>query len=137
MMLNITRQLHQMKKYLIPTIPEEESTPLVRALVAMIEVLIEENGQLRETIQQPRDEIAVLKGEKAKLKFKPSKMEQEAGKLETKDDKNNDDKKRAGSAKSSKTAELVIHEDRIITPQTPIPLGSRFKDIGILSFRDW
>ena len=127
MMLNITRQLHQMKKHLVPTIPEEESTPVVRALVAMIEVLIEENGQLRETIQQLRDEIAVLKGEKAKPKFKPSKMEQEAGKPETKDDKNNDDKKRAGSAKSSKTAGLVIHEERVITPQTPIPPGSRFK----------
>jgi hypothetical protein len=35
MMLNITRQLHQMKKHLVPTIPEEESTPVVRALVAM------------------------------------------------------------------------------------------------------
>ena len=128
MMLNITRQLHQMKKHLVPTIPEEESTPLVRALVAMIEILIEENGQLREKIQQLRDEIAVLKGEKAKPKFKPSKMEQEAGKPEIKDDhKNDDDKKRAGSEKISKTAELVIHEECIITPQTPIPPGSRFK----------
>jgi hypothetical protein len=83
----------------------------------MIEVLIEENGQLRETIQQLRDEIAVLK---AKPKFKPSKMEQEVGKPEIKDGHEKDDnKKRPSSEKISKIAELIIHEDRIIMECQP------------------
>jgi hypothetical protein len=94
----------------------------------MIEALMEEDQQLRKTTQQLRDEIAVLKGEKAKPKFKPSKMEQEASKTEIKDGhEKDDDKKRPGSEKISKTAELIIHEECIISPKTPIPSRLRFK----------
>jgi len=97
----------------------------------MIEGLAEENQRQAETIQQMRDEIAVLKGEKAKPKFKSSKMDEETDKAkdgetggETGD---GEKKKRPGSAKSSKTAELAIHEERVISPEAPVPPGSRFK----------
>lgn len=99
---------------------------MVKALVAMIEGLVEENQRQAEAIQQMRDGIAVLKGEKAKPKFKSSKMDEETDKA--KDGETGDgEKKRPGSAKRSKTAELRIDEERIIAPEAPVPPGSRFK----------
>jgi hypothetical protein len=35
--------------------------------------------------------------------------------------------KRPGSEKRSKTASLVIHEERVVAPAEPVPEGSRFK----------
>ena len=58
----------------IPPISAEEATPLVKMLVAMIESLQEKIQCLECNLQQMRDEIAVLKGEKAKPKFKSRKM---------------------------------------------------------------
>jgi hypothetical protein len=57
---------------------------------------------LTETIQQLRDEIAVLKGEKSKPKFKPSGME-----IETEPDAKSDgeDLSGKGSNKRSKMME--------------------------------
>ena len=107
----------------------------------MIEGLAEENQRQAETIQQMRDEIAVLKGEKAKPKFKSSKMDEETDKAkdgetggETGD---GEKKKRPGSAKSSKTAELAIHEERVISPEAPVPPDRDSRDTGISSFRVW
>jgi hypothetical protein len=110
----------------LPPIPPEEETPLVKMLVAIIERLMEENQRQAETIQQMRDEIAVLKGEKGKPKFKSSKMDQKAGKKDD-DIDGEDKKKRPGSAKRSKTGELVIHEEKVIAPQEAIPPDARFK----------
>jgi hypothetical protein len=111
----------------LPDIPEAERTPLIEQLVGLIEALAEANRRQAETIQQLRDEIAVLKGEKPKPKFKPSGMEDQtdpdtsgAGTGEPKD-------RRAGSTKRHKTQELTIHEDCPIAPSTALPPGSRFK----------
>ena len=60
-------------------IPDAERTPLVNQLLVLIEQVIEENLRLKETIQQLRDEVARLKGEKGKPKFKASGMERETG----------------------------------------------------------
>ena len=113
----------------MPPIAEEEMTPLVKKLVAMIENLREENQRLKEEAQQMRDEIAVLKGEKAKPKFKPSKMDENTDKDKADADQGEDAEKlkRAGSAKRSKTAQLQIHEERVISPATPVPPDARFK----------
>ena len=91
-----------------------------------------------ECIQELKDEIARLKGEKEKPKIKPSRLE-----LEDKDPQSNEDeasetssednpnaepkKKRAGSAKRKKTRELTIHENKVIEPIEEIPTGSEFK----------
>ena len=87
-----------------------------------------------ECIQQLKDEIARLKGEKGKPKIKPSRLEGvEKGQKEEKDSSKSENeekkekKKRPGSAKRQKTANLTIHETKIIEPKEEIPLGSEFK----------
>jgi len=48
----------------LPEIRPEERTPLVEALLAIIQFLLDRNQQLEETVLQLRDEIAILKGQK-------------------------------------------------------------------------
>lgn len=55
----------------LPEIPETERTALVERLLVLIEALAQENQREAETIQQLRDEIAVLKGEQGKPTFHP------------------------------------------------------------------
>lgn len=116
----------------LPPIPDSERTALIEELVRLIETLAEETHQQAKTIQQLRDEIAALKGQKGKPRFKPSGMEQKAGQGEDQGD--DEDKpqgtgseKRPGSSKRAKTAQLSIHEERRIPPSQPPPAGSRFK----------
>lgn len=100
----------------IPDIPEEELTPVVVQLLEIIRYQAE-------MIQSLRDEIAVIKGNKPKPKIKPSGMEKDNKK--DKDKKQSDDK-RPGSAKRSKTKDLIIHETISIAAEN-VPEGSIFK----------
>ena len=117
----------------IPDIPESELTPLVKLLLAIIanqstviskqaeqiskqaEQISKQAEQIqraKEQIQGLRDDIAVLKGEKAKPKVPKSTLEDpDKGK------EKNPNEQRPGSAKRSKTAELVIHETICLTPE--------------------
>jgi len=61
----------------MPKVPDAERSPLVDQLLVLIERLIQDNLRQAEAIQQLRDEIAVLKGEKGKPKFKASGMDRE------------------------------------------------------------
>ena len=107
---------------LLPEIPEAEQTPLVKQLVSVIEQLAEQVRQLEELNAQLKDEIAVLKGLKPRPKIQPSRLE------EPPEDP-------AGGTvpqvlpkrprRPGKTAQLVIHEERVIHPEL-IPDGSRF-----------
>ena len=103
----------------LPTIADAERSALVEQLLGQIEHLLEENRRQAEIIQQMRDEIAVLKGQKAKPKFKPSGMETETepdGDPDGRDDEDGDSgdgdgtdrkpRKRPGSSKRSKTEQL-------------------------------
>ncbi len=90
-----------------------------------------------EYIQELKDEVARLKGEKGKPKIKPSRLEPkekasqpEAPAQESPGEEKEDSqkkKKRPGSAKRNKTANLPIHETKLIQPTQEIPAGSEFK----------
>jgi hypothetical protein len=99
----------------IPHIPDEERTPLVAALLEIIQIQ-------QDQIQELRDEIARLKGEKPRPKIRPSVLEKGSG------NKNKTERsvKRPGSAKKRKTDNLEIHETLIIKADN-VPPGSAFK----------
>jgi hypothetical protein len=91
--------------------------------VDVMEQLVQKVRQQEEKIAQLEDEIAVLKGEKKRPRFKPSQLDKRAGREEG----TLGECKRPGSEKRSKTALLVIHEEKVIAPAEPVPEGSRFK----------
>ncbi|MFC1835279.1 hypothetical protein ACFL2Q_11180 [Thermodesulfobacteriota bacterium] len=99
----------------IPHIPEEDRTPVVVALLEIIQVLLEDNQELR-------DEIARLKGQKPKPKIKPSALEKEPSMQES----GHTDGKRPGSSKRDKTKDLEIH-NTVIIEAPDVPRGSKFK----------
>lgn len=105
-----------MKISKVPEISEEARIPIVCRLLE----LIEERDEL---IEQLKDEIAVLKGQKTRPKITPSKMDEQS----SSDSGHRDcEDKRPGSQKRSKTAGLKIHETKTIEPEV-IPPGSVFK----------
>ena len=98
----------------IPSIPDIERTPLISALLEII-------GLQQVQIQELKDEIARLKGQKPKPKIKPSTLEKEPrGKK-----KQGIVEKRPGSSKRTKTAQLKTREE--IVKAENVPKGSRFK----------
>ena len=114
-------------RFSIPPIPEAERTPLVTVLLGLIEGLAERVQKQEEEIAHLKDEVRVLKGEKKRPRFKPSKMEEKTDQSQREADGSEEDKRRPGCDKRSKTAELVIHDEQIIPPGGRIPKGSRFK----------
>jgi hypothetical protein len=108
----------------IPHIPEEERTPLIVALLEIIQVLQEQNQELR-------DEIAELKGQKPKPKIKPSVLEKDP----VEDKREDATGKRPGSAKREKTTNIEIN-NTVIIPAMNVPPGSQrngFEDFIVQS----
>jgi hypothetical protein len=98
----------------LPPISDAERTPLVEALLALIDLQQQRIQTLEETVQQLRDEIAILKGQKPRPTIAPSTLEQppkppiDPG------------QKRPGSAKrSKKTTALTPIEVFIPFPDPP------------------
>ena len=118
----------------IPDIADAECTPVVVNLLGFVH-------RAGEVVQALRDEIAVLKGEKGRPKIRPSKLEtggQEEEEGEEEEENDNGEKaprKRPGSKKRSKTAELEIHETVIVRPDN-VPEGSRFKGYEDFTVQD-
>lgn len=98
----------------LPPIPAAERTPLVEALLAIIDAQQQRIHQLEETVQQLRDEIAVLQGQKPRPTIAPSR-------LETPTPPPPDPAaKRPGSAKRSKNAAFLSPVDvKIPFPDPP------------------
>lgn len=93
-------------------LPADQVTPLVLTLLEICH-------HQQEQIQQLRDEVARLKGEKPKPKIKPSTLE----KPPEGENKGERPKKRR---KRRKTSDLPIHETACVAPEE-VPEGSRFK----------
>ncbi len=108
----------------LPDIPEQDQTPVVKALLDLAEQLIERVQQQDEQIALLKDEINILKGEKKRPVFKGSKLDKNT---KSSHSSKPSSKKRPGSSKRKKTRKLVIHEDKVIKPDGPLPPGSRFK----------
>jgi hypothetical protein len=102
----------------LPPLPDAERTPLVRALLAILDAQQQRIQQLEQTVQQLRDEIAVLKGQKPRPAIAPSRLETlptpppggEAG-------------KRPGSGKRSKNDGFLAPLE-VCLPFTDPPPGS-------------
>ena len=108
-------------KLTLPTIADDEKTPIVEQLLVFIEQQAEIIEQQAEQIQQLKDEIARLKNHPRKPDIKPSSLEKK------KKDKSKRSKgKRPGSKKRRKTKKLQIHNNRTIEPEH-IPDGSEFR----------
>jgi hypothetical protein len=105
---------------LLPDIPDAERTPLVRQLLDVIDLQRERILQLEERIKQLEDEIARLKGLKARPRIAPSALETPPR------PPRDPDGKRPGSAKRSKTAQLIVTEE-IVIRLPEVPLESVFK----------
>src|SRR5712691_9801348 len=58
----------------LPPIPAAERTPLVETLLGIIDLLHQRVHTLEATVQQLRDEIAVLKGQSPRPKIAPSQL---------------------------------------------------------------
>jgi Transposase IS66 family len=102
-------------KFELPAIPEAERTPLVEALLAIIDGQQQRIQQLGETVQQLRDEIAILKGQKPRPKIAPSQLEAPTPKPPP-----TTATKRPGSEKRAKNANLTITEElRLTVPNAP------------------
>lgn len=103
----------------ISDFPPDQVTPAVLTLLEICHYQ-------QEQIQELRDEISRLKGQKPKPKIKPSK-------LEGVEKKRRDKRRRRG--KRSKTRDLEIHETITIAPEE-IPKGSRFKGYEDFTVQD-
>src|SRR3954468_7074475 len=107
-------------RILLPDIPEAERTPLVRQLLDIIALQQERIQQLDERVHQLEDEIARLKGLKTRPRIAPSS-------LDTPPRLPRDPTaKRPGSAKRSKTAQLITTEETVIG-LPDVPEGAVFK----------
>jgi hypothetical protein len=99
----------------LPAIPDAERTPVVEALLGIIDAQQQRLVQLEETVQQLRDEIATLKGQKPRPKIVPSRLESPPPKPPPAPGD-----KRPGSAKRSKNASFVTPvEVKIAFPDPP------------------
>jgi Transposase IS66 family len=97
----------------VPEISEADDTPLVRQLLAII-------SAQQERLQQLEDEIARLKGLKTRPVIAPSRLETPPQKPPA------PGRKRPGSDKRSKTAQLTITVETVV-PLIEKPFGSTFK----------
>jgi hypothetical protein len=110
---------------------EEERTPIVTTLLEIIHLQ-------EEMIQQLRDEIAILKGQKPKPQIKPSQLEK-GPKDKEGEGKKGDDGKRPGSEKRQKTKEALSYTRKRRSNLNIFPMGAHLRAIRntlykILSF---
>src|SRR5262249_15026919 len=116
----------------LPEIRPEERTPLVESLLGIIHQLLDQVQRQEQTIQELRDEIAHLKGQKPRPQIQPSRLESKS----TTGEAPQAEGKRPGSAKRPKTAELTIHRHERLCWNGPPPGPiSRFEPYVVQDLR--
>ncbi len=100
----------------LPAIPDAERTPLVEALLAVIDAQRQRIHELEEAVGLLKDEIALLKGQSPRPKIAPSRLEAPTPKPPPAPGD-----KRPGSAKRSKRASPVTPVEVIIPFPDPPP----------------
>ena len=83
--------------FLMPPIPDSERTPLVVALLGVIEGLAARVQQQDEEIGLLKDEIRILKGGKKRPHFKPSKMDKQTEEIRRAEGADKNDLRRGSS----------------------------------------
>src|SRR4051812_23771717 len=103
----------------LPPIPDAERTPLVVALLAIIDAQQQRIAFLEEEVQKLRDEIATLKGQKPRPTITPSRLETPPPKPPPADGA-----KRPGSQKRSKK-DVFLNPETVILPFPSRPAGAQ------------
>jgi len=109
----------------VSDLPPDQVTPLVLTLLEIIHYQ-------QERIQQLRDEVARLKGEKARPKIRPSALGEPA-RAAKKGKRRKTRRKRRKTRR--KTRDLTIHET-VNVPPAEVPAGSRFKGYEEFTVQD-
>ena len=108
---------------------------LVRVLVGLIEHLINENNQLKESLQNARDEINRLKGEQGKVKISKSKKGGNTDISSEKERNQNNPPKHRGRGERNDNVEITEH--RICRlPKDELPDDVRFTGYEINIVQD-
>ena len=103
-----------------------------RRLKDCLDIALNTIALLKEEVQQLKDEIAVLKGQKPRPKIPPSALEG----AKSKEKENNKDKPTRGKhPRNKKTKDLQIHAKRRIKPES-IPEGAIFKGCQKFTVQD-
>ena len=114
-----------MKKFSLPDIPESEQTPVVKGLLTLVELLIEENTALKERVEKLEDEVRVLKGQKKRPTFKPSALDKNT---QTDDEKENTKKSHSGKKRGRANVTRPVDRNERVRPDN-IPPGSTLHGI--------
>jgi hypothetical protein len=102
-----------------PPIPAGERTPLVDALLAIIDAQQQRIAFLEEEVQKLRDEIAILKGQKPRPTITPSRLETPPPKPPPAEGE-----KRPGSQKRSKK-DVFLNPETVVLPFPDRPDGAQ------------
>jgi hypothetical protein len=104
----------------LPEVRPEERTPLVESLLAVLRQVLDRVQELELTVQQLRDENALLKGQQPRPKISPSRLEPPTPSPPR------TDSKRPGSDKRAKNSQLIIPHDVTLHPDN-LPPGAVLK----------
>src|SRR5258708_36904696 len=103
----------------LPPSPAPERTPLVECLLSILDSQQQRLQQLEETVQQLRDEIAVLKGQQPRPTIAPSRLETPPPKPPA-----GDAAKRPRSPKRSNNASFLTPSDAKVPFPNPPPVAT-------------
>jgi hypothetical protein len=103
----------------LPPIPADERTPLVAALLAIIDAQHQRIELFEEEVQKLRNEIATLKGQKPRPTITPSRLETPPPKPPPAEGE-----KRPGSQKRSKK-DVFLNPETVVLPFPDRPVGAQ------------